>query len=89
MEIRAGYHEWQRMDSFICKSCGIHWQEDFDDYAQVSQFKERGFVWVMCDAQHPLLPILNPDSLDQEQDRSRFVRNGLRKLKAYLVKKVK
>jgi len=81
VNIRAGYHEWQTMDSFICTDCGLHWQEDFTDYSETWRFTERRFVWVMCDTSYPKYPILNPDSIDVGGARIGFVRKGLKRLK--------
>mgnify|MGYP006909291976 CR=1 FL=1 len=82
VKMRAGYHEWQNMDSFICRDCGLHWQEDFKELSETWRFKqERRFIWVMCDTRYPKYSILNPDSIDDEDDRIRFVRKGLKRLK--------
>jgi transcription initiation factor TFIIIB Brf1 subunit/transcription initiation factor TFIIB len=79
IKIRGGYHDWQYMDSFICEDCGLHWNEDFLDLELDSRrFLERGFIWVMCDAKHPLKPILNPKSADEVINRSNFVKKGIK-----------
>lgn len=76
--IRGGYHDWQIMDSLICEYCGLHWNEDFSELEeQTWRLKERGFIWVMCDAKHPLIPILNPNSAD-ESGRKKFVGKGIK-----------
>lgn len=89
VHIRGGYHDWQTMDSFICEDCGLHWNEDFkveeslrDRFSGPGwRFKERGFIWVMCDSKHPLTPILNPDSADGNGSRKTFVRRGMKWVK--------
>lgn len=86
IKIRGGYHDWQHMDSFICELCGLHWQEDFDIIKDLEnkfnepgwRYKERGFIWVMCDSEYPLTPILNEKSADEINTRKKFVKDGIK-----------
>jgi len=79
-KIRGCYHDWQMMDSFVCQKCGLRWQEDFTNLEQHWRYQtgERGFIWIMCDAEHPLTPIMNKDSADDSTSRDRFVKKGIR-----------
>ena len=89
--IRGGYHDWQTMDSFICEDCGLHWNEDFKINAEEHLWllKSRRFIWVMCDAKHPLIPLLNPDSADGSTGRRGFVQRGLYATKKVLTERFK
>ena len=78
--VRAGYHDWQNMDSFICEKCGYRWREDHDELERVRYDKQR-FLWVMVDSSQPLCPLLNPASSDEGGTRDAFVKKGLRRVR--------
>jgi transposase-like protein len=73
-KIRAGYHDWHNMDSFICEKCGLRWQEDTNDLESFVRYvlqrkskkeiKQR-FIWVLHLANHTSEPLKNPDSADE------------------------
>lgn len=77
-EIRAGYHDWQVLDSFICKSCGYRWIEDTGIGNNLILFsiakgheKDRN-IWVLHTANHPNEPLKNSKSAD-EVTRKKFL----------------
>jgi len=75
--LRAGYHDWQTLDSFICEECGLRWMEDVGSLRDVfkiardpSKFKKRN-IWILHSADHVNKPLKNPKSAD-EVSRDKF-----------------
>jgi Zn ribbon nucleic-acid-binding protein len=70
----AAYHEWQNMDSFICRKCGLRWQEDTTDFVRfinntlknhTQKENSKRFIWVLHLANHTSKPLKNPLSADE------------------------
>jgi hypothetical protein len=84
-DLRAGYHDFQNMDSFICEKCGLRWQEDNNKIedtirklkqATIKDWNDR-FIWVMHLARESNKPLKNADSAD-ETSWEKFVKEGLK-----------
>ena len=87
-ELRAGYHDWQTTDSFICETCGLRWQEDLSEIERLPNLMknsepeewETRFIWVLHVANRFDMPLKNSDSSDSEGSLRDFKINGLRRI---------
>ena len=85
-ELRAGYHDWQNMDSFICEKCGLHWNEDTNDTKVIERrlasltIKDWNtrFIWVLHVANVISKPLMNADSADEGNSLKQFIEKGLK-----------
>jgi Zn ribbon nucleic-acid-binding protein len=86
-ELRAGYHDYQNMDSFICTKCGLRWQEDTNKVDGIlnlmhnlspEDWKTR-FIWVLHVANRFDMPLKNSASADEKGTIRDFIVNGLRR----------
>lgn len=77
-ELRACYHDWQVLGSFVCETCGYRWQEDCSvrngEYFN-TRFGESRFVWALVHTSLPQTIILNSASSDS-QGFQEFIKKG-------------